>query len=432
MRLTHRVGRPLAFALTLFAACTDRGTAMHNNTIGNSGDAAHESPSTETTTARASRDLVSPAPAQAGVSGATSGPAGRGGVVRLRKAQMVDQQIFGQPTEVLRLLIPADWTFQAGYTVNLAVFRWCPENAFMPSLQAESADRRLGFAAYPSLTTLYFRHPILAEDARRRRQMGQDFCLERPPMTMPQFVEQMLIPGFRVGARMLRVEPVPDLERRVRGQIASTPQSPTARSSGEAADVVIGYEVNGQPVEEHIFIVGGWRAESAGVGGDGQGDMISSSYTPLFGVRVPRGEFAAHQQQFADLSASIQPNLRFFAAITETIATQRANIFRGFTNEIRRTSDIWRASWEASNNAAKQADAAKAQSTRHDVVAAWSDTILDVQNYRDANGDTVQLSGGYNHAFSNGNGEYIQTNDPSYNPAVDAGSRWESIAAIPR
>ena len=56
---------------------------------------------------------------------------------------------------------------------------------------------------------------------------------------------------------------------------------------------------------------------------------------------------------------------------------------------------------------------------------------MDVEG-KDANGETVQLTGGYNHVFSNRNGEYIQTNDPSYNPAVATGGNWESIAAIPR
>ena len=366
---------------------------------------------------------------------ATPAPAARSRpqaeVIRLKKAAIIDEQTFGRRAEVVSMLIPADWSLKGGYPVDFNAFRWCPENAFAGGFQAQSADGRLAIAAYPAMQTIHFQNPLLAEDARRRAQMGQGFCPQRPPSNLGQFVEQVLVPTMRPGARVLGVEPVPVLQQNIRRQIASMALPPNMSMNGDAAEVVIGYEVQGQQVEEHIYVVGGWRGESAGMGSAGP-DTIYSLYTPIIGLRVPAGQFKRHQQQFANIIATMRGNPQYLAAVIAAVQQQRTNIFNNWMGEIRATSAIWRQSWEAANNAAKQKEAAAQQRQSYDVAGAWSDTVLDVQNYKDANGETVQLTGGYNHVFSNRNGEYIQTNDPSYNPAVATGGNWESIAAIPR
>lgn len=160
--------------------------------------------------------------------------------------------------------------------------------------------------------------------------------------------------------------------------------------------------------------------------------MIYSVYRPVLGLRVPAGQFRKHQQTFANLIASTRANVRFYAAIGEVVSTMRGYIFNNMIGQIRRESDLWRSAWQAANSPARQSEAAKAQRQSYDVAGAWSDTVLDVQNYKDSNGETVQLGGGYHHVFSNGNGEYIQTNDPSYDPAVATGNRWQQIDALPR
>jgi hypothetical protein len=371
-----------------------------------------------------------PAPSHAAAPAATARrPAAE--VIRLRKVAVRDEQIFGRRAEVVSLLIPADWSFKGGYPVDLNAFRFCPENAFNGGFQAQSADGTVAIAAYPSMQTVHFQNPLLAEDARRRAQMGQGFCPQRPPSSLGQFVEQVLVPAFRPGARVLGVEPVPVLQQNIRTQIAALTLPPGMSVNGDGAEVVIGYEVQGQQVEEHIYVVGGRRAESAGMGSAGP-DVIYSVYTPVIGLRVPAGQFKPHQQQFANIIATMRGDPQFHAAVISAVQQQRAALFNNLIGEIRATSDIWRRSWEAASNATKQKEAAAQQRQSYDVAGAWSDTVLDVQNYKDTSGETVQLSGGYNHVFSNRNGEYIQTNDPSYNPAVATGGNWEAIAAIPR
>ena len=362
---------------------------------------------------------------------ASAGTRARPDVIRLRRVSLTDSQIFSQPVEIVSLLIPSDWRFQGSFDLDLARFQGCPENAFLGKFQAESPNAQVGVAVFPAFQTIHFQNPILAEDARRRTQAGQGFCPLQAPMNLAQFVEQVLVPVFRPGAKVQRVEPLKALQQTIRQQISAMPLPPNLQVDGDAAEVVISYTLNGAPIEEHIYLVGGWRGERV-PGGAGGPDIVYSVYTPLLGLRVPAGQFQRYKQQFANIIASTRANPRFHAAIGIAIQQQRTNIFNNFIDQIRQTSAIWRASWEAASNANRQKEAAAAQRRTYDVAGAWSDTVLDVQNYKDANGETVQLSGGYSHVYSNRNGEYIQTNDPSYNPNVGATQQWDAIAAIPR
>jgi hypothetical protein len=373
------------------------------------------------------------APAPAAQANAAPAPAIRANaadVVRLRKVGVVDNQVFGRAVEAMSLLVPVGWSFKGEMPIDLNTFQWCPENSFKGRFEAQSADGLLAISSFPMLQTMHFANPILAEDARRRQQMGQGFCTQLPPMDLGQFINQVLVPAYRPGARLLGVQPAPDLQQSVQQQIAATPLPPNARVNGEGADVVIGYSVNGKEVEEHIYVMAGWRGESVS-GGSGP-DIIYSLYTPIIGLRVPTGQFVRHQKQFASIIATLRMDSHFVAAISGAVQQQRSNIFNNILGQISRESQIWRQAWQQANDSAKQREASGSSQRAYDVAGAWSDTILDVQNYKDVNGESVQLSGGYSHVFSNRNGEYILTNDSSYDPAVATGSRWEPISAIPR
>lgn len=152
-------------------------------------------------------------------------------VVHLRKVQLLDDGIFGQRQEVLSMLIPMDWTFQASLNANDSLFASCPENAFQQRLQAESRDRLLGYALFPMLQTMYFQNPLLAEDARRRAAMGLRLCRQQQPMNLSQFVEQVLVPGFRPGARVLRTEPWRDWQQKIQREIADLQLPRACRSA---------------------------------------------------------------------------------------------------------------------------------------------------------------------------------------------------------
>ena len=58
--------------------------------------------------------------------------------------------------------------------------------------------------------------------------------------------------------------------------------------------------------------------------------------------------------------------------------------------------------------------------------------MLETEDFRDRNGETVRLSSHFNHVYSNGQGEYILSNDALSHPAVELGQDWQAITPIGR
>ena len=58
----------------------------------------------------------------------------------------------------------------------------------------------------------------------------------------------------------------------------------------------------------------------------------------------------------------------------------------------------------------------------------WDDYVLGYQNYNDADGNSYKLYSGYdNNYYNSTTGEYLQTNDASYDPNQYSTSSWGSL-----
>ena len=90
---------------------------------------------------------ASPAPQAAAPAAAGVGPQ------RWKRVRLADQQLFGQDTTFVSMLIPADWRWQAAVDIAPQEFAGCPENALSPHGEAVSADGRLAVTLLPAHTT---------------------------------------------------------------------------------------------------------------------------------------------------------------------------------------------------------------------------------------------------------------------------------------
>jgi hypothetical protein len=65
----------------------------------------------------------------------------------------------------------------------------------------------------------------------------------------------------------------------------------------------------------------------------------------------------------------------------------------------------------------------------HDRTSAeFSDALRGVQNYRNpATGEMVQLDNQYGHAWASGNGEYVLSDSPGFNPNSVLHGNWTEL-----
>jgi hypothetical protein len=55
-----------------------------------------------------------------------------------------------------------------------------------------------------------------------------------------------------------------------------------------------------------------------------------------------------------------------------------------------------------------------------------------VQTFRDpSTGKTMELSSQYDHAWLNGAGEYVMSDDPNFNPNAQLSGSWNQLQAVP-
>jgi hypothetical protein len=66
-----------------------------------------------------------------------------------------------------------------------------------------------------------------------------------------------------------------------------------------------------------------------------------------------------------------------------------------------------------------------AQDRMHD---NWTEAFRGVQSYNDPTSDySPQLPGGYDHAWGNGLGEYIVSNDNLFDPNLYSNNNWQEL-----
>ena len=121
--------------------------------------------------------------------------------------------------------------------------------------------------------------------------------------------------------------------------------------------------------------------------------------------------------------ASFQSNPRWVIACRMVLG----NIGQATTNEAMKRAQIWQ---EVSNYTGEIITSQyRAQQEIQDRLASsYSQSVRGLQTYVDpSSGGRVELTGGYSQAWSNGRGEYILSDDPNFNPAVQLHEQWTEL-----
>jgi len=57
----------------------------------------------------------------------------------------------------------------------------------------------------------------------------------------------------------------------------------------------------------------------------------------------------------------------------------------------------------------------------------FSQYIRGVDEYKTPDGRPVELPSGYNHVYTNGQGEYVLSNEPGFNPNAYSNQNWTRL-----
>jgi hypothetical protein len=355
------------------------------------------------------------------------------GVMRMRVVKIMDTQGWGQPVEVLRLLVPSDWRIEGGVTWAQNMTR-CPQNIIQARWRARSADALTGFEILPQYAWVWS-DDQLSQQTMQSSAASNMACDAFPVMNPPDFLSRMVLPKIRQGGRVVAAEPLRGLAQAEQQKLTAL-YGPMVQQGlfrgvrAEAGRVRVQYQLGGQPVEEWmsatIATIAAPSASTAALMNGGVA-MTASNFQlaayNVIGTWAPQGQLDQHAKLFATMLASMRPNPGYTAAVGAWLRNIGKIQQQGAMDRQR----IWREAQDYISNSINQTYQEN-QVVQDRMAEQFGQTIRGVETYIDPrSNERVELVGGYTSAWSNGKGEYILSDSPNFNPATEFQEDWREM-----
>lgn len=329
------------------------------------------------------------------------------------------------------VLVPAGWTVEGG--------AWWPPAQLFKILPSQDIK-----VTGPDGTQVHIGASIAAVDFRPSAYTVQQLGISRPqegsvdsgslvlymPDNLPEWqgwLQNKILPQSYPKARNIRVTNlaiIPELTAILRRQIEplkqmtfqnaqqmqamGQPTTPFADGAFLAAHVTL--EEGGQQWEQlHIF-------GSVFFGSDNQlGRQIFWAIEPNVTYRAPAGKLESSMPLMMAIANSVQPTPQWTKMKSDHIAKMNQIAAKGAADRSRIIADSNREISRIITEGYESRMASQDESHRKFINA-----IRDVEEYKDPSRDyPVHLPNNYDHVYSNGNGEYILSNDVNYDPNRD-------------
>jgi hypothetical protein len=370
-----------------------------------------------------------------GAGPATSGPATQTGSAAVVHT-LVDQA-WGIPAGSVK--IPRGWGFAGG--ILHAAGGACTVTGTSTIMHIESPDDSEGLVVMPALRAQY------VSDPGTMRQYTSQGCLVATGMTAKEFLENVVIPKARPGARILDAGTDPQLEQAV-AQAKEQMQQQMAQSGMRmtppvisSARIRISYTRNGHPVEEFVSgLVSCMRMPMPGTpvfSVDCTADQLSLIHAPAgqldaLAARKDMIEVKANPAWQARLEQDNQQYQQASQARMNQQQTQNANNANAYLQNNLNNINSAAARGQANvdmihniGNTAMNVDRQRQNAIDHSAQG----TALSMTNsniYTDPNtGKQVQLSDQYGHTYVNQEGTMTQQTNSASGPI--GGGWWTEM-----
>lgn len=325
----------------------------------------------------------------------------------------------------VRVMIPTTWQLQ-GSIRTMGGLGGCFADMESISIHAQSADGSLVFEAMPDLTWQYADDPqtvhTMMQEGQAYAKGGIKPCPVMPPQRAADFLRK-IIPKYYADAHIVSVDAYPQLDQFVRQRLG-LPLKGGANEGPvrtDAARARLEYEHDGRTIEQWVT-VGEWmRAYSSG-----RGNVYDCHATMLMSFSAPKGQLDGNESLFRLIAFNISHDPQWDAHSNAMIArlyqqqqveeAKRSQIIAQFQKQVADTVS------EVTATAQRGADQA----------AFGEDQVIrGVQTFRNPQtGETFELSNLHDHAWMDGNNQYIMSDDPNFNPNGQVDGSWTQLDPV--
>ncbi len=353
-----------------------------------------------------------------------------GSYLLLKKAQITtttDDHPGEAPWTAIEMLVPSTWEFKG--TLRMYGGRTgCFSESFSVIWQAQSPDGTTKFAGIPNYAWQYSDDPQelhnLTDPNRRTHTGGKtnDLCAVAKPLSAEQYFRQMVLNELKPAMTEVSVEPYPALEQLVRQRDGFPPaDSGNGGARIDAIRVRLEYQLDGKPMELWYSVAVVTQTYRAG-----RGSLYDIHAVDQVALGAPKGKLDGDEKLFKVVMSSIQPTRRYTAYTNKWIANY-------YQIQAQKEAKMDQIQADLINYATQtyQHMSENAQRTSDIGFHANDQNLRDVRTYRDpSTGNQFELSNQYNHAWLNGNNEYIMSDDPSFDPNSALMGTWNQLQPV--
>lgn len=336
--------------------------------------------------------------------------------VLLKRFRTIDNQGFNQPVEVSSFLLPENWQVNSSIQWN-ATSKCLPE-MLQGSVQASSPDGEYELNVLPTTQFDWSSDPIYLDAMQRGFNLHS--CHISQPLDAAGYISQSLAPYLK--AQVKAAKTIEELQQAMDQGAAQ--MTSAARAGGNGA-----YSHKGSAAEGLLQFADGKEGlafctvmQTIVTLPGAQGGM-SESYYCYVSMRVvikyKSGDEAMARKIMSTFFSSVRINPQWGNAVQQFFA----NVSRNAQDETWKQIQIsHQAQEEIGNNIIRSWEAqnsSSASSSSGDNSGAFGQYLRGVENYTDEGGNKVELTSGYNHAWRRGDGSYVMSNNPAFDPNVE-------------
>jgi hypothetical protein len=367
----------------------------------------------------------------------------------LERVRFLDETGFERPAEAFSVLLPKGWKHEGG--IIWKGLNECRGEMVGSKWSASSPDGSIRFISLPGHSWTWASDEMMQQTMMMQAQNGG--CEVGMPIQAEQYFREVFAPRELQGVTINELKPNPDAVRTMNektaqlqnganaygGNTTITHSAVTARLtwSDGSEGIALCSVTNMQNVSQDPY--------------SGAMQGTSTSFTPERSfIRYPAAKRAEAEGHLANIQSSIRTNPQwkqaiegYFAELGRQSAIEHHQRMRAIDDQTRamtaahnqRMNDI-QAQGAATTNAHNERMAnmdnnmrswEAQQSSQDRSHSAFVQTIREVETYRDGSG-TVELSSGYGQAWSRGDGTYILSNSPGFDPSgVFQDQNWQEM-----
>lgn len=356
----------------------------------------------------------------------------------LERVRFMDNTGFQAPAEAFSVLVPKGWKPEGG--VVWKSLQECRAEMVGAKFGVSSPDNAIRFRSLPVQSWGWASDQMMMQNMQM--QAAQGGCGVGPSMSAEQYLREVFAPQELEGATITEVKANHEAERIMAEQAAKFQAN--ARQYGGDAQVqpsAITARVKWGDGSEGVVLCSVRNVvtvmQNAYTGEMQQLGMCAA--TERSWVRFPAARREEAERFLTDLKSSMRTNPAwqqavegYFADLSRqqdrmhhiqmaAIDQQTRNMTAGHEQRMRDIEQQGAANTQRHNDRMAEMDAQMRswetqQSSQDRQHTQFVQTIREVETYRDGSG-TVELSSGYDQAWSRGDGTYILSNSPTFDPS---------------